>query len=162
MTLCPSTSRSPRIAARCPKRLPRLSRWSMLAGVWVDDMTQPRPRLALTRATTRLPRAASLSANPVAADPVAADPVAADRSAPVLTAAPLIRVAHTRRADVPRTADHVCRNVSARPTANDIGRDRDRHQSTPAGAAGSKKQTGNVRPPPRVACARERRHGIED
>ena len=107
--------------------------------------------------TTRLPRAASLSANPVAADPVAAD-----RSAPVLTAAPLIRVAHTRRADVPRTADHVCRNVSARPTANDVGRDRHRHQSTPAGAAGSKKQTGYVRPPPRVACARERRHGIED
>ena len=89
--------------------------------------------------TTRLPRAASLSANPVAAD----------RSAPVLTAAPSIRVAHTRRAAVPRTADHVCR-------------DRDRHQSTPAGAAGSKKQTGYVRPPPRVACARERRHGIKD
>ena len=107
--------------------------------------------------TTRLPRAASLSANPVAADPVAAD-----RSAPVLTAAPLIRVAHTRRADVPRTADHVCRNVSARPTADDVGRDRHRHQSTPAGAAGSKKQTGYVRPPPRVAGARERRHRIEN
>ena len=82
-----------------------------------------------THPTTRLPRAASLSANPAAAD----------RSALVLTAAPLIRVAHTRRASVPRTADHVCRNASARPTADDIGRDR--HQSTPAGAAGSKKQT---------------------
>ena len=99
------------------------------------DAIQPNHRRPVMHPTTRLPRAASLSANPVAADPVAAD-----RSAPVLTAAPLIRVAHTRRADVPRTADHVCRNVSARPTANDVGRDRHRHQSTPAGAAGSKKQ----------------------
>ena len=105
-----------------------------------NDMTQPSRRLALALPdypTTRLPRAASLSANPAAAD----------RSALVLTAAPSIRVAHTRRAAVPHTADHVCRR---------------RHQSTPAGAAGSKKQTSYVRPPPRVACARERRHGIED
>ena len=105
-----------------------------------NDMTQPSRRLALALPdypTTRLPRAASLSANPAAAD----------RSALVLTAAPSIRVAHTRRAAVPHTADHVCRR---------------RHQSTPAGAAGSKKQTSYVRPPPRVACARERRQGIED
>ena len=38
----------------------------------------------------------------------------------MLTAAPLIRVAHTRRAAVPRTADHVFRNASARPTADDF------------------------------------------
>ena len=104
--------------------------------VWVgvDDMTQASRRLALAHPTTRLPDyraplAASLSANPVAAD----------RSALVLTAAPVIRVAHTRRAAVPRTADHVCRNASARPTAADV--DRHRHQSTPPGAAGSKLRT---------------------
>ena len=54
--------------------------------------------------TTRLPRAARRSADRVA------DHAAADRSAPVLSAAPLIRVAPARHACVLGTADDVGRN----------------------------------------------------
>ena len=238
MTLRPSTSRSPRSGAHCcPKRLPRLSRRSMLAGVWVDDMTQPRPRLALTHPTTRLPdypttrlpdypttrlpdypttrlpdypttrlpdypttrlpdypttrlpdypttrlpdypttrlpdypttrlpdypttrlpdypttrlpdypttrlpRAASRSADRVAAD--RSPPVLS--AAPALGAAPLIRVAHTRHASVPRTADR-----SAAATSP--------HQPALPGA----RSRLVTRPPPGVVGTRQRRHGIED
>ena len=63
-----------------------------------DDMTPAQPPASANAPdypTTRLPRAASLSANPVAAD----------RSASALTVAPSIRVAHTRRASVRLPAD---------------------------------------------------------
>ena len=70
--------------------------------------------------TTRLPRAASRSA----------DRAAADRSAPVLSAAPSTRVAHSRHASARPTANPVGRHVSARPTAGPVGRNL--HQSTPA------------------------------
>ena len=59
------------------------------------DAIQPSHRRPVMHPTTRLPRAASLSANPVAAD----------RSALVLTAAPVIRVAHTRRETTNAEAD---------------------------------------------------------
>ena len=71
MTLCLSTSRSPRSAATLPKALATSLALVYARTYMGDDMTQSSPRLALTHPTTRLPRAASRGA--------------ADRSPPVLS-----------------------------------------------------------------------------
>ena len=90
--------------------------------------------------TTRLPRAASRSA----------DRAAADLAAPVLTAAPSIRVAHSRHASVRPAADPVGRHFhQSRPTcvATLAGRHHAwRAQACPFGAA----------------RGRQRRYGLED
>ena len=115
MTLCLSTSRSPRSAATLPKALATSLALVYARTYMGDDMTQSSPRLALTHPTTRLPRAASRGA--------------ADRSPPVLSGAPSIHVAHSRHASACRTADPVARKL---------------HQSTPAGVAtlaGTSRQT---------------------
>ena len=88
------------------------------------DTVQPSRRLA--HPTTRLPRAASRSA----------DHATEGRSAPVLSAAPLIRVAPSRHASV-------------RPTADLVGRHQQRNTPTAAYAC-------------RRRDARQRRHGIQD
>ena len=60
--------------------------------------------------------------SPLTAHRLAASRATSDRSAAVLSAAPSIRVAHTRHASVFPTADHVGRHTSARPTADHVGR----------------------------------------
>ena len=93
--------------ARAARSAPHLT-----SGIWQGTGT-----LCPKKQVNDLPRAASGSANRATTD----------RAAPVLSAAPAIRMAHTRHASVPPTAD--------------VGR---LHQSTSTGFAGSKKQMGDV------------------
>ena len=89
--------RSPRIAERCGSRLTR---------IWAGLYTRPRMGTDTIQPDYRLPTSRA----------------AADLAAPVLTAAPLMRVAHSRHASV-------------RPTADEVGCKL--HPSTPAGVAGT-------------------------
>ena len=118
MTLCPSTSRSPRIAERGGSRLTR---------IWAGLYTRPRMGTDSIQPSRRLPTTASRAA--------------ADLAAPVLSAAPLMRVAHSRHASVRPTADRVGRKL---------------HRSTPAGVAGTSIQTTDTSVPDH-SCRRQMR-----
>ena len=115
MTLCPSTSRSPRIAERGGSCLTRI--WTRLytRPRMGTDAIQPSRRLAVTRLTdyptTRLPNRATAS-----------------RSAPVLSAAVSIRVAHSRTFPRVRRSTSSPRGVDAsQPLPRRIYRLYDRH-----------------------------------
>ena len=82
---------------------------SRLTRIWVGLYTRPRMGTDSMRPSRRLPTTASRAA--------------ADLAAPVLSAAPLMRVAHSRHASVRPTADRVGRKL---------------HRCTPAGVAGHK------------------------
>ena len=113
---------------------------SRLTRIWAGLYTRPRMGTDSIQPSRRLPRAASRSA----------DHAAADRPAPVLSAAPLIRVAHSRHASVRPAADPVGRHFhQSRPTcvATLAGRHHAwRAQACPFGAA----------------RGRQRRYGLED
>ena len=81
---------------------------SRLTRIWAGLYTRPRMGTDSIQPSRRLPTTASRAA--------------ADLAAPVLTAAPLMRVAHSRHASV-------------RPTADEVGCKL--HPSTPAGVAGT-------------------------
>ena len=100
---------------------------SRLTRIWAAAYTRPRMGTDSIQPDYRLPTTASRAA--------------ADLAAPVLTAAPLMRVAHSRHASVRPTADRVGRKL---------------HRSTPAGVAGSSIQTTDASVPDQ-SCRRQMR-----
>ena len=88
---------------------------SRLTRIWAGLYTGPRmgadtvqPSRHLAHPTTRLP---DYPTTRLPDYPTTASRAAADLAAPVLTAAPLMRVAHSRHASARPTADHVGRKL---------------------------------------------------
>ena len=107
---------------------------SRLTRIWGGLYTRPRMGTDSIQPSRRLPTSRS-----------------ANRAAPVLSAAPSIRVAHSRHASVRPTAEFVGRNGSARLTADKVGRNL--HRCT---AAGTSIQTSDTSVPDQ-SCRRQMR-----
>ena len=120
---------------------------SRLTRIWAGLYTRPRMGTDSIQPSRRLPTTDYRLPTPTSRS---ADHAAADRPAPVLSAAPSIRVAHSRHASVRPAADPVGRHFhQSRPTcvATLAGRHHAwRAQACPFGAA----------------RGRQRRYGLED